>query len=77
MDPCELVNLLFKLDECCQVVIGRVPMGRYVTGKRAPVKLGWRFMLKWACHCGRRRVGELITLNAIRRVCCTRVTGYK
>jgi len=45
-DPCELVNVLFELDECRQVVIGRVPTGRYVTGKRAPVKSGWRFTIK-------------------------------
>jgi len=45
-DPCELVNVLFELDEGSQVVVGRVPTGRYVTGKGAPMKLGWCFTLK-------------------------------
>jgi hypothetical protein len=45
-DPCELVNVLFKLDESSQVVVGRVPTGRYITGKGAPMKPGWCVTLK-------------------------------
>ena len=46
MDPRELVNVLFELDESRQVVVGRVPTGRYVTGKGAPMKPGWCVTLK-------------------------------
>jgi len=37
-DPCELVNVRFELDERSQVIVGRVPTGRNVAGKGAPVK---------------------------------------
>jgi hypothetical protein len=45
-DSCELVNVLFKLDESSQVVVGQVPTGRYIMGKGAPMKPGWCVMLK-------------------------------
>jgi len=45
-NPCERVNVRFELDECNQVVVGRVPTGSNIMGKGAPMKPGWCFALK-------------------------------
>ena len=52
-DSCELINICFELDERSQVIIGQVPMGRYIVGKGTPMKLQWRFALKKSVPLGK------------------------